>query len=45
MARAGDPAGAPLPIMLTRAIVLSIVVAGLVMLGLPAVLALGAAHP
>jgi hypothetical protein len=29
----------------TRAIVLSVVVAGLIMLGLPAVLALGSAHP
>jgi hypothetical protein len=38
-------AGSSLGLALTRAVVLSLVVAALVMLGLPAVLALGAAHP
>jgi hypothetical protein len=42
----GDlPAGSALVVALTRAIVLSVVVVALIMLGLPAVLALGAAHP
>jgi hypothetical protein len=45
MALPADPAGGSLALYLTRAVVLSIVVAALVMLGLPAVLGLGAAHP
>jgi hypothetical protein len=45
MALVAEAAGAQLAIMVTRAVVLSIIVAGLVMFGLPAVLALGAGHP
>jgi len=37
--------GSSLVIALTRAVVLSVVVAAMIMLGLPAVLALGAGHP
>jgi hypothetical protein len=39
------PAGSALVVALTRAVVLAVVVVALIMLGLPAVLALGAAHP
>jgi hypothetical protein len=44
MAGADDPAGGSLVVAITRAVIMAIVVAGLIVFGLPAVLALGATH-
>jgi hypothetical protein len=44
MALADDPAGGSLLFAVTRAVIMAIVVAGLIVFGLPAVLALGASH-
>jgi hypothetical protein len=44
-ARGDSAAGSSLVVALARAVALSVLVVALIMLGLPAVLGLGAAHP